>query len=328
MSKAPDETIDTTNYWYTVGGSADLWSETATTLIRDMDSFSDTVMNVLFYNWGGVNHVVYMDAADITVWWYKKPLYCGNILGWPTNCYITLKSATIEEQCQAMRTTAAATYWDLGVGAYNNFSMYDAVLFASNATGSDLLYALDENHSTFPTIADSVISIGMEQIQHEGLTDYGTQYAWVNGPLVRGYASSQIYNHSAEAPVFDCTYSKSDPATTSSIYSYGVRTKTIYTFGFCDQDQLDHIAYNYLQLTKDPIEYGSAYYCDSDFATIPTIGDQIYIVDASGVSVETRLVGIDYDQHQPVRIYFGMTEDYYLEDYNTSMKSYDIAVTK
>jgi len=335
---------DTANYWpitldfATYGGQYDLWNFGATATAGATSGLDDGINDFNTYLVGiQVNNTVsgtaYIDYLRTTVFYYLNnppALYPADISGWPNSVNIQIGGANTDT-ITASRSTTSATYWDIAFPAgtvIHPHSKYDPIYFLSDATAGGGAFSLDSGWTTFPTAAGSVIQIGMEQVVHQGLTANGTLYGWVGGPLTRGYGSTATYQHSSEAPVFDMTYSKSSPATTSSIYNYGVRTKTIYTFGFCNQDQLDHIAYNYLQLTKDPVEYGYAYYCDSDFATIPTIGDQIYIVDADGVSVETRLVGIDYDQHQPVKIYFGMTEDYYLEDYNTSMKSYDIAVTK
>ncbi len=167
----------------------------------------------------------------------------------------------------------------------------------------------ETNPASFGFTAPGTIVIGEERIAFTGLTT--TRFTG----LTRGSAGTPAYAHGDGAFIFDGQYNEDSPETGSVVDTYGVRRARVEALGAVDQDGIDKVAQMAMILSATVKKYGEATLLTLDFASSSTdLGDEIYLRTADGVDTQYRLIGIDYDQFRPIKVYFGLADDYILEN--------------
>jgi hypothetical protein len=160
--------------------------------------------------------------------------------------------------------------------------------------------------STFP--ASGSIWLGAEKIDYAIRTDTALYY------LTRGASSSDVYNHYTETYGFDAQYTELTPEAGSMVGDYGVRRKRIAIMGATTRDAMDKRVQQELLRNATDIEYGSFKLISTDFWKDIALGDEVLVTDYDGNDNYWRIIGVDYNQYRPITIYFGLTDEYILED--------------
>lgn len=144
-----------------------------------------------------------------------------------------------------------------------------ATAFASNASlcnATLLVFATDVALNP----ATGYLDVGSERIWHEGLTQVGTVYHC--DIATRGADGTTMYAHGPGAPVYDPIYNINNPATGTSVATYGVRSDTAYAGSALDRNTLDIYALKQLNEKKDALEYGQMIYTGLDVWQNATYG--------------------------------------------------------
>lgn len=188
---------------------------------------------------------------------------------------------------------------------------YDSTTAATHYYGDDILIC---SQLTFESVATTFPATGSFWIGTERI-HYDSYYGDTFYDLTRGYAGSEKYRHTDGAIAFDAQYTGSDPEALTPVGLYGVQMKRISVVGATTKDALDKRIQGELLKNCNLIEYGNFRLLSSDFWKEVNLGDNIKFTDAAGTDHTWRIVGVDYEQYKPVTVYFGMSDNYILEDF-------------
>jgi hypothetical protein len=237
---------------------------------------------------------------------------------------------------------------------------YAGTTAAGHMSGLDVLNLHEFRFSPDISFANAGIIIGSEQMSYQ-YKQPGRVYGNI-ARNIKGITSSgtTAYAHHAGANVrviYDPTYNTPDPTSYASIN--GIRQTTIDAMGAIDQDGVDLKAGIIVTKTATSQPYGSLYSTETDVWKEVTLGDRILVTQAAtwidsttdfashlpdgttetmyGVPckikstpevIDTRIIGITWNQYKPVFIEYGDVDMFILDDFANAAKAYNTAINR
>lgn len=225
-----------------------------------------------------------------------------------------------KEKVLAGSITDWSTSWSMDVTR-----AYDSTSAAKHYVNDDIVN-ITELKVTDTTglgfLQPGTIWIGKEKIE------YTTVGANSFSGLTRGVDSTATYSHYKGTLVMSATWSNDNAQPHSPASVYGIRSARYEGYGITTQDGLDKYAGRIMLLNYTNNKRGTFTYLNSDIWKDIELGSNISVTDKDGNTGIYRLVGLNYNQYQPLQIEFGFVDNYILDSFNKIDMISNIAAQK
>ena len=230
----------------------------------------------------------------------------------------------------------------------------------THATAADVLNLHEFRFSPDITFPNHAMIIGSEHMTFQNKAS-GRVYGTI-GRNIKGITANATpgYAHHTGSPLranFDTTYGIPSPTSYASLN--GIRQVTIDAMGSIDQDGVDLKAGLTVLKTATSAPYGSMYLTSTDVWKEVTLGDGITVtqaatwidsvtdfashlqdgtvhvlhdvpckIKAETVTIDTRIIGITWNQYKPLFIEYGDVDMFILDDFANAAKAYNTAINR
>lgn len=260
----------------------------------------------------------------------------ARMVSWATACTFNFATLDVSESCLTVTASDGATWFSIHnttdyassgtiqIGnekiTYTNKSAtgigpctrgYDSTTASYHYVGDDVLMV--DSLKFVGNIPDEFPESGSFWLGSE-LIDYTSKDSTQFYNLTRGASNTPKYRHGENIYAFDFRYTDTNPEALSPVGLYGLQKRTISVVGATVRTTIDRHVQNYLLSNKDLVEYGDFTLLSSDFWKDIDLNDRILFTDKSGTDHTWTIIGTDHEQYKPVIVYFGMPDDYILED--------------